>query len=55
VSWFGNNLSYEIIGNWCRRDIVSVSRKHPIRRAVTAGTGEEKKNQTWAPLPDRDR
>ena len=26
-----------------------------MRRAMTAGTGELKKNQTWAPLPDRER
>ncbi len=27
----------------------------PIRRADTAGTGAEKKIQTWPPLPDCER
>jgi hypothetical protein len=26
-----------------------------MRRAVTAGTGDAKKNQAWAPFPDRER
>ena len=25
-----------------------------MRRAVTAGTGDPKKNQAWAPFPERD-
>ncbi len=35
--------------------MVSVIRKQPSLRAATAGTGEPKKNQACAPLPERDR
>jgi hypothetical protein len=32
-----------------------VRRWQPIARAALAATGAEKKNHTWAPLPDRER
>lgn len=40
--------------SWWWRVIVSVINWQPSLRAVTAGTGALKKNQAWAPLPDRD-
>jgi hypothetical protein len=51
----GKRRSYDAIPSWWRRDIVSVSRWQPICRATEAATGPEKKNQAWAPFPDRDR
>ncbi len=39
----------------CRLAIVSVMRWQPILRAVAAATGVAKKNQTCAPLPERER
>src|SRR4051812_33927300 len=35
--------------------IVSVTRWAPSLRASDASTGSEKKIQTWAPLPERER
>jgi hypothetical protein len=35
--------------------MVSVSRKETMRRAWQAEIGSAKKNQAWAPLPERER
>ena len=55
VSWLGNSRSYESMPSSCRLAIVSVMRWQPILRAVAAATGVAKKNQTCAPLPERER
>jgi hypothetical protein len=35
--------------------MASVTRWQPIFRATLAATGAEKKNQAWAPFPERER
>ena len=54
-SWFGNIRSYDFSPISGLRSIVSVRTYVNTSRTNRAGCGSSKKNQRWAPLPERER
>jgi hypothetical protein len=55
VSWLGKRRSYESRPTSGRPSMVSVRTCDPSLRASAAGIASSKKNQAWAPRPERDR